>query len=157
MRYKKKPKPVPASSPVILYDDREKNYWVLPWEMKKKRLKVGDYTFEGYEDRVAIEKKSGIAELFKNLTAKERPRFVRMLKRLSKYEYKCIVVEDNLNNVYPIWHTIRKKAPNMKLDPRAIYYWTARIVFDYKIPIIFTNSNTAIQTLFWEAYKQCTS
>ena len=157
MRYKKKPKPVPASSPVILYDDREKNHWVLPWEMKKKRLKVGDYTFEGYEDKVAIEKKSGIAELFKNLTAKERPRFVRMLKKLSKYEYKCIIVEDAITDIHLVYHTMKKKAPKMELTPNTIFYWIGRITFDYKIPIIFSGNRALIDMLFMEAYKQCTS
>lgn len=157
MRYKKKSKPV-SQDFVILYDDRENFSWQLPWEMKEKRLKVGDYSVEGYEKVVAIEKKSGFGELFKNLTAKERPRFDRFLRRLSRYPIKCIIVEDELGNLERVYRLIKRKAPKMRLTPKTITYWMSKTIVEYGIPILFIPKATKrfiIVDIFKEVLKQC--
>jgi len=140
MRYKKKPKPKPDNI-TIVYDDRENKPWLFlakRWLMKRKRLKVGDYTIAGYEDKIAIEKKSGVQELFADLTGKERARYERFLQKLSKYPVKAIVVEDPFikNHIYSLAKRLQCQSPT-RLSASTIFYWTAKTIAKYGIPIIF--------------------
>jgi len=165
-----KKKSKPNQKPVVLYDDREHKPWLFlqsDYEMKRKRLKCGDYTIEGYEDIVAIEKKSGIEELLNDLTGKYRPTFVaiekksgieellndltgkyrptfkRFLKKLSQYPVKCIIVEEafTLDNICSAIRRIKKKSGNkMRLTVHTVLWWMAEITMSYGIPIIFIGS-----------------
>lgn len=146
MRFQKRQKPDSKPNPVtILYDNHEKHPWMFlkqDWPMKRVHLKVGDYTIEGYEDKVAIEKKSGIEELLRDLTAKYRPTFVRFLRRLSKVPIKVIVVEGSLSDVPVAVKAIQLKSKGKsELTKEAIYYWLAQITVKYKIPVIFTGNS----------------
>ncbi|KKM67862.1 hypothetical protein LCGC14_1466820 [marine sediment metagenome] len=161
MRYlKQKP---PKSKPkhrivTILIDDRERNPWVInhpDFKFETKRLKVADYTIKGFEDRVAIEKKSGIVELISNLSSKDRPRFKRFLEKLSKYPIKCIVIEDSLSHIEAAF----RACPKSHLEPASIYYWLSVITIKYQIPVLFIGSNKQqrgelLYYLFSEIMKQ---
>lgn len=57
----------------------------------RSTLKSGDYSLEGYESQVSIERKS-VADLYGTL-AKGRARFERELARLSAMAFACVVVE----------------------------------------------------------------
>ena len=167
MRYIKSKKKVrrPRRRPVILYDDREKRPWTFlqaagyGWQMERTHLKTGDYTFKGKQKKLAIEKKSGLAELFTNLTAKNRPTFKEFLRRLSEYQTKAIVVEDSLNNLSRCVKIIREKSRGKsRLTEATIYYWISRITVEYKIPILFIGTDIRTQCrmihqLFTEAHE----
>lgn len=134
-----KPKKIPKQFTVI-FDDRERNPWCLPFEMKKKRLATSDYTIEGFEGVIAIEKKSGLVELLNDLANGYRPVFERFLKRLSEYPVKCIVVEDTLSELSisrALMHVSKKSRGKARLTARTIFYWTAEIAAKYQIPIVF--------------------
>jgi len=158
MRYLKK-KSSKSSYPVtILVDDREKKPWKvysLMFKFKKKRLKVGDYTIEGYEDKIAIEKKSGIVELINNLSGRDRPRFKKFLEKLSQYPIRCIVVEDSFSHTDMAF----RACPKSHLSPASIYYWLSVITVEYKIPVLFIGKSRPqreefLHYLFTEALKQ---
>ena len=142
----------------ILVDDRERNPWTIPhpdFKFKKKRLKVGDYSIKGYEDQVAIEKKSGIVELISNLSGKDRPRFKRFLEKLSKYPIKCILIEASMSHIESAF----RSCPKTHLEPASIYYWLSVITIKYKIPTLFIGSNQQqrdyfLYYLFSEILKQ---
>lgn len=59
--------------------------------MADRVLKSGDYSIEGMESRIAIERKS-LSDLYSTLTH-GRERFERELERLRAYEYSEVVVE----------------------------------------------------------------
>jgi ERCC4-type nuclease len=138
---RKKPKKI-----TIVYDDRENNPWLFlekTYKMERKRLKVGDYTIKGYEKEIAIEKKSGLDELFSNLSAKTRPRFERFLKRLSNYSTKAIVVEQPFthNSVgHAVWKL--KRNSHSQMTAKTIHYWTSKIIIHYGIPIVFIDARS---------------
>ncbi len=84
---------------VILSDTREN----LPYtfkgyncEVKRAGLKTGDYSIEGYENEICIERKSK-ADLYSSL-GKGRERFEREFERMSKTEYKALVIEASLSS-----------------------------------------------------------
>ena len=151
--------------PIILYDDREKRPWTFlqsvnyGWTMERTHLKTGDYTFKGKEKKFVIEKKSGLSELFTNLSAKNRPTFRDFLRRLSEFQVKAIVVEDDLSNVKQCVRILHDRSGGrMKMNEDTIYYWVARITTQYRIPILFTGNDIHVQcriihNLFTEAYE----
>lgn len=165
LKTKKKKTKRRTSSPIILYDDREKQPWTFlqatgyNWQMERTRLKTADYTFKGFEKKVAIEKKSGLAELYSDLTAKNRPTFKNFLLRLSEFQIKAIIVEDDLSNVAKCVSIMKAKSRGKcQLTEATIYFWISRITVDYKIPVLFTGLNLRTQCrlihqIFTEAYE----
>jgi ERCC4-type nuclease len=163
MRYKTKLRKPVLNDFTILYDDREKKHWSFlseKWMMERTRLKVGDYTIKDFEDKIAIEKKSGIAELITDLSAANRKTFERFLKKLSVYPVKCIIVEQPLTNpgIYSTINILNKKSKGkLRLNAFTIFYWTAVILIEYNIPIIFTDvtsSRQIIPVIFEAAYQK---
>jgi len=134
--YLRKKKPVAVRWPVtIIQDDREKKPWKLDpdhFKVKKKRLAVGDYTLEGWEDIIAIEKKGSIKELVTNLSNRYRPTFKKFLTKLERVPFKIIIIEDDLSNVE---RTIMRMKTG--LTSYSVYFWLSKIVIFHKIPVIF--------------------
>lgn len=157
MKYFKKKKILKQFT--VIYDDREKKPWNLPFKMEKKRLVCSDYTIKGFEKVIAIEKKSGLVELLNDLANSYRPTFERFLERLSKYPVKCIIVEDTLSELSisrALVHIRRKSKGKSRLTSRTIYYWVSDIAVKYNIPIIFVGKVAKINILpeiFRAAYE----
>lgn len=74
---------------------------LLAIDTVRSTLKSGDYSLEGYESQVSIERKS-VADLYGTL-AKGRARFERELARLSAMAFACVIVEGEWSEVlaYP--------------------------------------------------------
>ncbi len=82
----------------IVIDSRER----LPlsfgsWPTVVDGLKTGDYSIQGFEDRISLERKS-LYDLFA-CVGRERERFERELVRLAAMQYGAVVVEGNLADV----------------------------------------------------------
>ncbi|NUP10878.1 MAG: hypothetical protein HOW73_32945 [Polyangiaceae bacterium] len=94
--------------PTIVIDTREQRPWTFADHPTVHRaLPAGDYSVDGLEHRVAIERKS-IADLVSTLTA-GRERFERELQKLADYERAIIIVEGDLEDV--IAGRYRSKVP----------------------------------------------
>lgn len=68
----------------ILEDTRERKPWSFVFfgvEQVRKKVDTGDYTIEGYEEDITIDRKRSIDELYMNLFA-EYPRFKREMERM---------------------------------------------------------------------------
>lgn len=87
---------------IIIVDSREKT----PLYFRKsstledvvvEKLDAGDYSIKGYEDKIAIERKSP-NDLFGTL-GKGHKRFKKELERAKDYDYFCILVECSLTTV----------------------------------------------------------
>jgi len=156
MRYIKE---VNNSDFTIIVDDREKQ----PWDVgvvQVKRLKVGDYSIEGYEDVIAIEKKSGIGELFNDLAASYRETFKRFLRKMEAHPVSCIIVGEELNeyNIRRALSIIRKKSKGRcQLTEGTIHHWVGEIMMTYGIPILFLDwrvRDDILPNVFKAAYKK---
>tara|TARA_R110002020_G_scaffold133090_3_gene297017 strand:+ start:3824 stop:4279 length:456 start_codon:yes stop_codon:yes gene_type:complete len=80
---------------IIIQDTREQNPFSFAFydcETTIATLKTGDYTLQGYEEVIAIERKKSTSELATNL-GKYKDRFEREMERLSKFDHKYIVCE----------------------------------------------------------------
>jgi ERCC4-type nuclease len=80
-----------------LPSDKKDRKGILLVDVKKVALKTGDYSIEGMEDEVAVERKS-LEDLF-NCVGNDRTRFEKQLERLSQLKRACIMVEGDWNAV----------------------------------------------------------
>jgi len=95
----------------IVADQREKKIWDfagitrrikkrdVPVEINVvlKHLKTGDYSIEGMEDVIAVERKS-TADLI-NTISQNRDRFVRELERMAAFQHAFVIIEGDWRGV----------------------------------------------------------
>lgn len=84
----------------IVIDSREqKPYFFSGYTcgVKRSGLKTGDYSIEGYESSICVERKSK-EDLYQSL-GNGRARFEREFQRMAEYEYKALVVESTLQDL----------------------------------------------------------
>ena len=102
----------------IIIDTREQTPYQFatitpPPEVTRATLKTGDYSIEGFEDQVTIERKS-LQDAFGTI-GKGRRRFIRELERMSSYNFAAVVIEAD-------WNTIIRNPPTRsKLNPKSVY------------------------------------
>ena len=153
MRFVRKAK-IPTWLPVVR-DDREKRPFDLPldaFHVTTKRLVTGDYSFVGLRSIVAIERKSGLAEICSDLSGKNRPRFLRFLGRMSKYPVRIMLIEGNGPN--DIFDAVDYRGGTTPLH-RTVAYWLSKISVEYRIPTLFVGDPAMpglIEQVFRDAY-----
>lgn len=125
----------------VIVDTREQ----LPLEFKgvatiRRGLKTGDYSIEGYETRVAIERKS-LSDLLGSITT-NRERFNACMERLVLFESKAILVEATPSELER-GHWIPKVSPNSVIG--TLFKWKMR-----GIPVIYAaNHEKASHYALW--------
>lgn len=75
--------------PNIIIDTRERKPYIFGLKSIKKGLKTGDYSLEGYEDRIVVERK-GRADIE---SCWHKARFKRELERLSEIPHSFLILE----------------------------------------------------------------
>lgn len=109
----------------IIQDSREQSVWdfkdmradakdgggIIILKTKRAALKTGDYSIEGLEDKVAIERKS--LEDFFHCVGSDRSRFERQLERLNELHCGRMVIESD-------WERILRGCPKSKLKPKTV-------------------------------------
>lgn len=104
-------------------------------------LRTGDYTIQGYEKLVIIERKADTGEFVKNIV---QDRFDRELKRLEEFPHPFIILEFTLEDVinFPVGSGIpEEKWPYLKVSN---WYFLKRIMeleMKYKTKIIFAGKH----------------
>lgn len=90
----------------ILIDSREQKPYQIPGQMVA--LDTGDYSLEGYEDQIAIERKTRNDML--GCIGQERERFTRELERLSDFDLAVIILECNFEDMLnlPDWSELQQ-------------------------------------------------
>jgi len=125
----------------VLIDNKEKTPWDFDGieyiaNANICHLNTGDYTIEGLEDILCIERKRSVAELAHNVMEK---RFVKELERMSEFEYRFLILEFNFRHIedYPIGSDIPKsKHKNIKVRGPFIMSFLAKIQVNYNIHVI---------------------
>ena len=134
--------------------------WIDPATDKKSYLKIGDYSIKGYENKIALEHKSGIKELYTDLVNSYRPTFKRFLSRLSEMQVRAIIVEEPLT-LAGVRKVVRQLSHNSdgrsKLTEETAWHWIARIQTEYDVPILFCDSGCVemiVKNWLMMAYQQ---
>jgi len=108
----------------------------------RRALPAGDYSVEGLEERVAVERKS--LDDFVSTVIHGRARFRNELRKLAGYRAACIVVEAGVFDV--LLHRYRGDA-----HPNAVLGSALSIILDFRIPVFFC-SNRQAACQFVQAY-----
>ena len=66
--------------------------------MVVRKLDTGDYSLEGLEDKICIERKARVSELAINL-GKDKRRFMAEIERMKEFPFKFLVLEFTLADV----------------------------------------------------------
>jgi ERCC4-type nuclease len=116
--------------PTIAIDTREQLPWNFPADVPTERatLSCGDYSVRGFENQIAIERKS-LGDLTGTITF-GRERFIRELQRFAPFEFGAVVIEANIGDVWA--HKYVSKA-----NPASIVGSCAAFTIDFGIPFFF--------------------
>ena len=132
-----------AKMPPIAIDTREQR----PFEFNGavvKTLATGDYSLVGFEDRVAVERKSK-SDAYNSL-GRRRARFRREFERLGCFDYAAIVVESSLRGFL-------QQPPYSRLNPRVAIATLLTLSVRYRTPIFFAGDREHARALTLKLLK----
>lgn len=119
-----------------------------------QKLDTGDYTLQGYEDIVAIERKRSTSELATNLN---EARFVRELERLEAFQLPFIVCEFTLDDVFAFPENSgipREKWSELKVTPQFLLRRINELVVKYKTRFIFAGNTEHAKAFVSSLFKR---
>lgn len=134
--------------PVVLVDTREREplplwsnhpNWIA--EERRATLKTGDYTIEGMESLLTLERKS-LPDLA-NCIVVSRTRFLKACARLSKFRWKAILIEGTLEDIKG---GLDRDATLSDVHPNAICGTLDAIEAKFGIPILHTSRDRDLAT-----------
>ena len=108
----------------------------------RRALPAGDYSIEGLEDRVAVERKT--LDDFVSTVIHSRTRFREELRKLAGYRAACVVVEAGLTDVL-------QKRYRGGAHPNAVLGNALSLILDYRVPVFFCTTRQA-SCQFVQAY-----
>jgi len=89
--------------PIVLVDTREKypfdfsvfKNWIA--DTRNQALKVGDYSIEGMEKLLVLERKT-LTDLITTVI-QERPRFFKQCEKMTKYRWRALLIEASYEDI----------------------------------------------------------
>ena len=134
--------------PFVLVDTREKEPLPLfvnhkNWIGGERRvaLKNGDYTIEGMEKLISLERKS-LSDLVA-CTVTYRDRFLASCERLSRLRWKAILIEATLEDIKAGFEQFHIPS---KVHPNAVCGTLDAIEAKFGIPVIYTSTDRDLAT-----------
>lgn len=134
--------------PVVLVDTREQKPFPLHanhpnWIGGERRatLKTGDYSVEGMESLLSLERKS-LADVV-NCTVAHRERFIAGCSRLARFKWKAILIEATLEDIKGGFGPFNIPSD---VHPNAVCGTLDAIEAKFGIPIIYTSSLQQLAT-----------
>jgi len=130
-----KPTAIPEGF-ILVIDTREQEPLFLPKLPKgltviRERLKCGDYSVRGFEDKITIERKK--MSDFISYIGKERERTIEKLKVIKEFYFSALVIETNNPYNIPIDiptkitpEVIRGALKSFRVKYRMHIYWSAK-------------------------------
>lgn len=100
----------------------------------RRALPAGDYSVEGLEERIAVERKT--LDDFVSTVIHSRARFRKELRKLAGYPAACVVVEAGLLDVL-------QKRYRGEAHPNAVLGSALSIILDFRLPVFFCGNRQA--------------
>lgn len=152
------------NKPILLIDTREKKPFDFEGDtdfasVKFTKLDGGDYSLDGLENIIVIERKGSVDELFINFT-QNKQRIFAEFDRLNNHKHKIIVIEESLdqimlpNNYYVNKKKINKQNPKMPVA--VVLGGLYDLLLDYNAQVIFAGSKaqSIVKAILLRAYKK---
>jgi hypothetical protein len=127
--------------PIILVDTREQQPWIFYDSdkingSKKQKLDTGDYTIDGMEHLLVVERKKSPSELYVNFGV-ESKRFWAELDRMKKFKYKFLFMEFMPEDIYEYPVIARRMGRECRLSPDFIFSRITKLQIEYDIHCVF--------------------
>ena len=121
----------------IVIDTREQEPWGFDCPTVRRRLDAGDYSVDGLEGAVAVERKS--LKDFASTVIHDFGRFSAELERLSRLDAACVVVEADLDSV------LRGQAGDdlRGIAPESLLGTAVHIDLRFGVPVFWCGSRPA--------------
>lgn len=127
--------------PRIVIDSREQcgyTEWSDAVEVSKGTLKTGDYSLDGYEYRVSVERKS-VPDFIQSVI---QPRFWEEMTRMSKINNRYLLIECNwIDVVYPA--AFKKLVGQRQINQKSVLGFIDSLQAEYRIPVMFAGDRPA--------------
>ncbi len=127
----------------IIRDTREQTPWAFgDIEIVTKKLDSGDYTLEGFEKILCIERKKSVAEIALNVGS-DRIRFNKELERMKEFEHAYLICEFSIDDIlkYPEGSNIPlKMRKHVKMSGKYIYKVLSSYEELYGIEVIYASN-----------------
>lgn len=122
----------------IIIDTREQQPWSFEhYVTANKKLDTGDYSIEGLENILAIERKKSVSEFANNIT---ESRFKDVVDRLRNIKYSFLLLEFDLDDVliYPVGSNVPKRMwDKIKISPSFIMKHLLELQLYHNIKVVF--------------------
>lgn len=121
----------------IIIDKQEKRPWMFE-DSISKHLKTGDYSIEGYETSIVVERKS--MNDFVGSISGHRKRFMAELDRAKSIKHFCIIVEGS-------WFDLITGNYRSKMLPSSAVGTAVGIMARYGVPVIMAETRKQAEQL----------
>jgi ERCC4-type nuclease len=121
----------------IIIDTREQEPYSFEPRLAaavRRALPAGDYSVEGLEGRVAVERKT--LDDFVSTVIHARQRFRDELRKLAEYRAACVVVEAGVSDIL-------LKRYRGEAHPNAVVGNALSIILDFGVPVFFCQNRQA--------------
>lgn len=110
--------------------------------MVNRKLDTGDYSIEGLEDKLCIERKASVVE-FANNIGHDAARFAKEIERMKDFPYKFMIFEFSLSDVmnFPEGSDIpEEKWDSLKITNKFMLRRVMEYQMKYGIHVLFCDS-----------------
>jgi len=129
----------------IVVDTREQAEYSFACPTVRQKLEAGDYSVDGYEHSVAVERKS--LPDFVHTVIHDFDRFAVELAKLAHLDAACVVVEADLDQVLRGLHSDALRS----VSPQSILGLAIHITLNWRVPVYWCGSRQAA-CAFTEAF-----
>ena len=135
----------------IIKDTREKKGYTFEASRTKyhvckgmvlRKLDTGDYSIEGLEDKICIERKASVVELANNVGFDKR-RFVSEIERMKEFPHRFLILEFSLTDLmnFPEGSDIpEKEISKLKISNKYMLRFLMELQINDNINVIFCDS-----------------
>jgi ERCC4-type nuclease len=127
----------------IIIDTREQQPWEFQnYAVANKKLDTGDYSIEGLENILCIERKKSASEFANNIV---ESRFKDVVMRMSQLKYSFLLLEFDLEDllVYPIGSTVPKRMwDKIKISPAFLLKNIIELQINHNIIVYFCGDSS---------------
>lgn len=133
----------------MIVDTREQKPWTFE-DVKgvttlRAKLDTGDYSLEGLETRVCIERKS--LDDWTGTVLRERARFYRELERMRGFDFRCVIIEGTVREILA-----GRYAANA--HPNSVLGFVAEVAVAQSVPVYLGGTRAESQILAGAFLKQ---
>ncbi len=133
----------------IIIDTREQEAYAFDsqrFSTTRRALPAGDYSLDGSETRVAVERKS--MPDFVSTVIRARKRFHAELRKLAGCEFACVVVEGSLRDVL-------EGSYGTGAHPNAVFGAAISICVDWGVPVYFCGDRQTARRFTEDYLERC--